>query len=170
MIRYADIISESIVDGLGIRVAAFLQGCPRSCEGCHNQELLPADGGIEIEEKKFADLLLSKITPLHQGITFTGGDPLLQHETLCTVITLIRKKNPGLNIWVYTGYTFEEIRHLEIIKSIDVLVDGPFILKEKDIGLPMRGSRNQRIIDIAETLQKGAVVTLAMNHSLHAAS
>ncbi|CUH94278.1 hypothetical protein P22_0344 [Propionispora sp. 2/2-37] len=170
MIRYADIISESIVDGLGIRVAAFLQGCPRACRGCHNQELLPTEGGMAIEEEEFADLLLSKITPLHQGITFTGGDPLLQHETLCKVITLIRKKNPDLDIWVYTGYTFEEIRHLEIVRNIDVLVDGPFILEEKDIGLPLRGSKNQRIIDIAKTLQQGTMVTLDVDHSLYAAS
>lgn len=158
MIRYAEIINESVVDGLGIRATAFLQGCPRHCKGCHNPDLLSIGGGIQTGEKEFAELLLSKVTPLHRGVTFSGGDPLLQPEALLKVIFLIKRRNPTLDIWVYTGFTFEEVRHLPVLSVIDVLVDGPFILSQKDLRLPFRGSANQRIIDISKTLTAGRVI------------
>lgn len=160
MISYQDIVSESVVDGLGIRVTAFLQGCPRHCEGCHNPKLLPMEGGTGLTEEEFAALLLEKISPLHHGITFSGGDPLAQPEALYKVITLLKQKEPRLNIWVYTGYVFEEIKDYPVLKAIDVLVDGPFILKEKSFSLPFRGSANQRIIDVPKSLQSGSVVEI----------
>ncbi|MDD4601870.1 Anaerobic ribonucleoside-triphosphate reductase-activating protein [bioreactor metagenome] len=163
MIRYSDIISESVVDGQGIRVAAFLQGCPRHCNGCHNPELLPMVGGIEAGEKEFAELILSKITPLHKGITFSGGDPLVQAEALLKVIFLVKRKNPKLDIWVYTGFTFEEIMDLPVLSVIDFLVDGPFVAAQKDLRLPFRGSTNQRIIDVSRSLTTGRVVELEIN-------
>ena len=158
MIKYSDIVGESMVDGIGIRVTAFLQGCPRSCEGCHNPTLQPLEGGREIEEKDFAMLLLNKITPLHKGITFSGGEPFIQGEALYRVLRYIKKENPHLDIWVYTGFTFEEIQELPLLKFVDVLVDGPFIIEKKDLALPFRGSSNQRIIDVGPSLKEGKVV------------
>ncbi len=160
MIKYADIVNESIVDGLGIRVTAFLQGCPRHCPGCHNPLLLSFDGGHELGEEEFADLLLDKVSPLHQGITFSGGDPLAQADAMLNVLFLIRRRNPSLDIWVYTGYTFEEVKELPALRMIDVLVDGPFILEQKDLQLPFRGSANQRIIDVRKSLAANQVIEL----------
>lgn len=166
MIRYKDILTDSIVDGSGIRVVAFLQGCPRKCEGCHNPSLLPPDGGIETTERELAKILLKKLTPKHSGITFSGGDPLMQPEALYNVITYLRNKRPDINIWVYTGYLFEEVNHLPVMGLIDILVDGPFIQKEKDISLFFKGSRNQRIIDVPNSLITGNVVELFTKKSV----
>jgi anaerobic ribonucleoside-triphosphate reductase activating protein len=160
MIRYNSILSDSIVDGSGLRVVAFLQGCPRRCEGCHNPQLLPVDGGKEITERELAKMLIKKLTAKHAGITFSGGDPLMQPEALNNVITYVRKRRPETNIWVYTGYLYEEIKELPVMELIDVLVDGPFILKEKSISLFFKGSRNQRIIDVPTSLKNGAVTEL----------
>lgn len=155
MIRYADIIDSSVVDGLGIRVVTFLQGCPFRCEGCHNPQLQSFKGGIEIPEANFAEKLLSFITPLHKGITFSGGDPLMQADELNTVIKIIREQKPDLDIWVYTGFEFEEVKHLPVMRQIDVLVDGRFIEGQKDLNLPFRGSANQRIVDVVKSLKTG---------------
>lgn len=159
MIKYAKVIQESIVDGPGLRVTVFLQGCPRHCEGCHNPELLPTEeGGIEINEKDFAKMLLDSITPLHKGITFSGGDPLMQHHALLKVIMIVRQANPNIDIWVYTGYDYEDIKSLPVISLIDVLVDGPFKLNERDLSLKFKGSSNQRIIDVMKSLQQDSVI------------
>ena len=160
MIRYADIIGDSIVDGPGIRVVAFLQGCPRTCNGCHNPALCPAEGGRLISEKEFAELLLGKLTTLNAGITFSGGDPLMQAEALCKVISYIRSQKPELNIWVYTGYVFEEVKDLLVMKMIDVLVDGPFIVTHKSLNHAFRGSANQRIINVKKSIESNEVVEL----------
>jgi len=160
MIRYADIVDESLVDGEGLRVTAFLQGCPRHCPGCHNPKLLSSEGGIQLGEKEFAELLLNKVTPLHKGITFSGGDPLMQADALLKVIFLLKRRNPRLDIWVYTGFEFEEVKHLPIISVVDVLVDGPFIMAKKDLSLPFRGSANQRIINVPRSLAAGRVIDI----------
>lgn len=162
MIKYADIISESTVDGTGIRVAAFLQGCPRSCEGCHNPSLQPEEGGREADEKEFARLLLDRITPVHKGITFSGGEPLAQAEGLLKIISYIKKERPELDIWVYTGFLYEEVSNLPVLNLIDVLVDGPFVMEKRNLSLAFRGSSNQRIIDVAVSLKKGEVVEIVI--------
>ncbi|KJS19196.1 MAG: ribonucleoside-triphosphate reductase activating protein [Clostridiaceae bacterium BRH_c20a] len=166
MIRYADVMSDSIVDGSGIRVVAFLQGCPRRCEGCHNPSLLPVEGGTEVTEKELAKMLLKKLTAKHAGLSFSGGDPLMQPEALYKVISFIRNRRPEVNIWVYSGYTFEEVKDLPVMGLIDVLVDGPFNLEEKDISLIFKGSRNQRIIDVPSSLAKGNIVEFSLDKSV----
>ncbi|MFZ5944123.1 MAG: anaerobic ribonucleoside-triphosphate reductase activating protein [Bacillota bacterium] len=166
MIRYADILTDSIVDGPGIRVVTFLQGCPRVCPGCHNQELLDPYGGKEIEERDLAKEILRKVSPRHNGITFSGGDPLLQHENLLKVITYLKKRRPELNIWLYTGYLFEEVKDLPILQLVDVLVDGPYIEAQKDISLFFKGSLNQRIIDLAGSFAGDSVVLKTFNNQI----
>ena len=106
--------------------------------------------------------IFSKMTPIHKGITFSGGDPLLQAEELLQVIKILRKEKPNLNIWTYTGYLFEEVQHYPVLKEIDVLVDGPFILSQRDISLPFRGSANQRIIDLPKTFATGVIQELRL--------
>ncbi len=160
MIRYAHILNDSIVDGPGMRLVVFLQGCKWNCEGCHNPHLFPLDEGIEIEEVQLAKIILKKINTMHSGITFSGGDPILQNEALFKVIKYIRSRKPDINIWVYTGFLFEDISHLPLLKEIDVLVDGQFKISEKDISLKFKGSANQRVIDIKKSLQNNKVTLL----------
>ena len=160
MLRVADILSESVVDGQGLRTVVFLQGCPRHCKGCHNAPLIPFEGGTPYTPEDLAKTILEKMSPIHRGVTFSGGDPLAQAEELTGVIKIMRKEKPDLNIWVYTGYLFEEVKEYPILKEINVLVDGPFILDKRDISLPFRGSDNQRIIDVPETLKKQEIQLL----------
>ncbi len=160
MLKVASILPESVVDGVGIRTVVFLQGCPRHCLGCHNEKLIPFDGGEEYTATELADEILRYLTPIHRGITFSGGEPLSQADDLMDVIYLLRKAKPDLNIWVYTGFSFEDVATWAIISSFDVLVDGPFVLAERNLYLPFRGSNNQRLIDIPKTLAEKQVVLL----------
>ena len=145
-IRIAGVVPESIVDGEGIRYAIFMQGCLRNCEGCQNPATHPLDGGKIVDTAELINAV--KRNPLLSGITLTGGEPLLQ---IPAAIELARAtKNLGLNVWCYTGYKFEEIPSdaQELLKYVDVLVDGEFILALRDLELDFRGSSNQRIIDL----------------------
>lgn len=145
-IRIAGVVPESIVDGEGIRYAIFMQGCNRHCEGCQNPATHPLDGGKIVDTDELIDAI--KKNPLLSGITLTGGEPLLQ---IPAAIELAKAtKNLGLNVWCYTGYTYEEIPPdaQELLKYVDVLVDGEFILALRDLELDFRGSKNQRIIDL----------------------
>ncbi len=167
----SEIQYDSIVDGEGIRAVIWMQGCPHHCKGCHNPLTHSLDGGylVDIEDVKES---LAKNN--HQdGITLTGGDPLIQPEA-CYEIASYAKKI-GLNVWCYTGYTYEQIiamsKHkpiyLELLKVIDILIDGKFVLNLKSMDLKFRGSSNQRIIDVAKSLDEGkAVVDNRYNTSI----
>jgi len=160
MIRYAHIIQESVVDGPGIRMTVFLQGCPRHCEGCHNEHLVPVEGGKQSAAQDFASLIIGRLSPLHRGVTFSGGDPIMQAEALAEVAAMIKAKRPANDIWVYTGYLYEEIENLRVMQFIDVLIDGPFITAQKNLNLAFRGSSNQRIIDVVQTRLTGKIIEL----------
>lgn len=160
MIRYAHILDDSIVDGPGIRLVIFLQGCKWNCKGCHNPHLFPIEEGIEIDEIQLAKIILKKINSMHSGITFSGGDPILQHEALLKVTNYLKSRIPDLNIWTYTGFLYEDIKELPILKNIDIIVDGPFVLEKKDISLKFKGSENQRVIDVRKSLQNNKVTLL----------
>ncbi|MTI81388.1 MAG: anaerobic ribonucleoside-triphosphate reductase activating protein [Firmicutes bacterium] len=161
-VRAAGITSGSVVDGLGVRTVAFFQGCPRHCDGCHNPETRPFDDGKEMNVSELVQEVLETITPLTKGITFSGGEPLAQMEALIEAIKMLKQKKPYLDIWVYTGYTWEEIKDKPVLEMIDVLVDGPFIQEQKDLTLAFRGSLNQRIIDVQETIKQGELVELKL--------
>ncbi len=158
----ADLTTDSIVDGPGLRAVLWTQGCSHHCEGCQNAQTWDFNGGGLVP----IDMVLEAIDELEyqDGITFSGGDPMFQVEA-CNIIADYCKKK-GLNIWVYTGFTYEEIMklakkkpvYIDFLKKIDVLVDGRFILKERDLNLLFRGSRNQRLIDVPKTLKTGEVV------------
>lgn len=142
-IRIAGIEPESVVDGEGIRFAVFMQGCLRNCRGCHNPATHALDGGKIVDTAEIIDAF--KKNPLLTGITLTGGEPMLQ---IPAALELARAaKNFGLNVWCYTGYTLEEIPAdaAELLKNIDVLVDGEYIEEQRDLELEFRGSKNQRI-------------------------
>lgn len=155
------IMEDSIVDGEGIRAVIWTQGCAHKCPGCHNPETHSFDDGFLLdtsEVKEQIDALEGQ-----DGVTFSGGDPLYQVEACLELAKYIKTKK--MNVWCYTGYTYETLLDLakgspliiEFLKTIDVLVDGPFILEQKSLDCPFRGSTNQRIIDTKESLKKKKV-------------
>jgi anaerobic ribonucleoside-triphosphate reductase activating protein len=158
MLKIADIVDESVVDGEGIRVTVFFQGCRHSCAGCHNPDLLPFAGGNPYSAEDLGGLLLKKLTKLHRGLTFSGGDPLFQADGLTRLINYLRRENSAVNIWLYTGFFYEQVRDWPAVRGADVLVDGPFLVEQKDLYLPFRGSVNQRLIDVRSSLAAGKTV------------
>lgn len=161
-IRLAGIIRESIVDGPGIRMTVFTQGCPHHCEGCHNPETWDFDKGYVGDiEKIFAT---AQKDPLLQGLTFSGGEPFMQAKPLAKLAKLCHEN--GLNVFCYTGFTFEKLvssfdthpEWKELLDEVDYLVDGPFILAERSLMLHFRGSKNQRLLDVKKSLQQGKAI------------
>lgn len=156
LIRVAGLVPESFVDGEGIRFAIFMQGCLRNCEGCHNPNTHALDGGRLIDTQEIIAAI--KKNSLLDGITLTGGEPLLQIAAANELA--LAAKNFGLNVWCYTGYIFEELpaEAAPLLKNVDVLIDGPFIESQRDLNLQFRGSRNQRIIDVKKSLELNKIV------------
>ncbi len=162
--KIAGTVQDSIVDGPGFRFTLFTQGCPHKCPGCHNPQTHDFSGGEELSTDEIIKKLLSN--PLTDGITFSGGEPFEQASD-CAVIAAAARQH-GLNVWCYSGYTFEELLEksrvdsgvMELLKLTDVLVDGKFILEEKSYNVPWRGSRNQRLIDVKKSLEQKSAVTL----------
>ena len=158
----ADLTIDSIVDGPGLRAVLWTQGCGHHCPGCQNEQTWDFNGGAEVP----IDMVIDAIDELESqdGITFSGGDPMFQPEACNKIAKHCKEK--GLNIWVYTGFTYEELMqlakkkpiYLEFLNKIDVLVDGRFIMKERDLSLLFRGSRNQRLIDVPKTLASKKIV------------
>ena len=154
MIQVAGIVNDSIVDGPGLRMCIFTQGCDKSCEGCHNPEAQLLTGG----DAYSVDDLFEKIrkNPLLSGVTLSGGEPLIQAKELIPLAELINATD--LDIALYTGDIFEEIIEkndenvLKLLSFCDTLIDGPFILAEKSLTINFRGSRNQRILDCKASL------------------
>ena len=163
----ADLQTDSIVDGPGLRAVLWTQGCSHHCPGCQNPQTWDFNGGglvpIEMVKEAIDEL------EYQDGITFSGGDPMFQPEA-CNELA-IYCRNKGLNIWVYTGFTYEELMqmaknkpiYLDFLKNIDVLVDGRFIQEEKNLSLLFRGSANQRLIDMPKTLLAGSIVLFDEN-------
>ena len=153
-LRVAGLTKESIVDGPGFRYVIFAQGCNHKCEGCHNPATHSMSGGYDIEtDFLIKDILNSKYI---DGVTFSGGEPFLQSEAFLTIAKALKQHN--IHIISYTGYTLEQIlednhsSRLELLGHIDILIDGPYIEKLRDISLAYRGSKNQRIIDVKNSL------------------
>ena len=160
-LRVFGIVNDSIVDGPGFRLSVFVQGCSHHCPGCHNPESHDPQGGSlkDIEEI----VAMVKKNPLLSGITLSGGEPMEQAEGC---LALLKALPENLNRWIYSGYTFEALlakgdpQQLELLRSCDVLVDGPFLLAERSLELKFRGSRNQRLIDLKKTFENGNVPVL----------
>ena len=157
--RFAQIRKEDISNGPGIRVSLFVQGCNRHCDGCFNPETWDYDKG-QIFNRRIQELFLDlgkekRIT----GFSILGGEPLDQDEHMLELIQQIKERYPDKTIWMWTGHTYEDLtdKQMEIVKLIDVLVDGPFIISQKCPGKRFRGSMNQRIIDIKKTLESGTI-------------
>ncbi len=155
-------IQDSIVDGKGLRFTLFTQGCPHKCVGCHNPDTHDFSGGIDIS----TDEILKEIfkNPLTDGVTFSGGEPFCQAEDCITIAKAVREK--GLNIWAYSGFTFEELsnsnsdQQRELLSLCDVLVDGKFEIEKKDLCLKWKGSSNQKVIDVKKSLETNEIIEL----------
>lgn len=146
--RIAGIVQDSIVDGEGIRLTVFVQGCPHHCPGCHNPETHDFNGGRMVDTSEIIGMIDSN--PMLDGVTLSGGEPFCQSEE-CKIIADAAHER-GLNVWCYTGYTCDELMKfgdpydIALLGSIDVLVDGRYMEEQRTLELPFRGSRNQRII------------------------
>lgn len=157
-IRLAGVVDDSIVDGPGLRLAVFTQGCPHRCPGCHNPQSHAFDGG---ELCDVADLLATaKENILLDGVTLSGGEPFCQPEACAELARGAHEM--GLNVWCYTGYVFEELLEKPewraMLENIDVLVDGSFLLEAKTLDKRFRGSSNQRILDVPASLKEKRAV------------
>ncbi len=159
MLNLAGIAHDSIVDGPGLRTTIFVQGCPHHCPGCHNPETWEFGTGTDVSvEEIFAEI---RTNVLCHAVTFSGGEPFSQASELASLARIL--KDNGYEVASYSGYTFEELMdgtsdQKELLELIDVLIDGPFILEEKSLELNFRGSRNQRILNIPESLKEGKSV------------
>lgn len=158
--RIANTVNDSIVDGHGLRFTVFTQGCPHHCPGCHNPGTHDAAGGREATLEELVEQM--KKNPLIEGITLSGGEPFVQAAACADLARAAH--GLGLNVWTYTGYLFEHLRDAgdpawtALLAETDVLVDGPFLQKEKSYELHFRGSRNQRLIDVPASLAQGKMV------------
>ncbi|MDR1438988.1 MAG: anaerobic ribonucleoside-triphosphate reductase activating protein [Clostridiales bacterium] len=158
VLRISGIARESVVDGPGIRLTVFVQGCAHACPGCHNPQTHALDGGSEISCGEV--IAMARQNPLLDGLTFSGGEPFLQARALCALARLARAE--GYDIVTYTGYTLEQILEheatpgdgfMELLRETRLLVDGPYVQTLRTLDAPFKGSSNQRIIDVAAALR-----------------
>ena len=159
-LRIAGTVGDSIVDGPGLRLTVFVQGCPHHCPGCHNPHTHDFAGGHDATvEELFAAYCEN---PLLRGVTLSGGEPFCQPAPLAQLAHLVHTH--GGDVFCYTGYTYEELCEKHdpavdaLLGEVDVLIDGPFLLEERDLTLRFRGSANQRLIDVKKSRAAGRVV------------
>lgn len=157
-VRIAGVVSESIVDGPGIRYTIFTQGCPFSCKGCHNPQAQSLQGGVDVPLRTFYDEIHAN--PLITGVTFSGGEPFIQCRPLSVLAKILRHE--GYSLWSYSGYTYDKLVGDDIRRSLleqlDVVVDGPFVQSKASLDIDFRGSTNQRLVDVQKSLAAGDVV------------
>lgn len=159
-LQIAGIVKDSIVDGPGLRYVIFTQGCPHHCPGCHNPQTHDFKGGMEADPVQILEEIIGN--PILSGVTFSGGEPFCQAEALVPLAEKIKEK--GKHLMIYTGYLLEELYErkepntLRLLKLADIVVDGPFLLEQRNLTLPYRGSENQRVIDMVKTRSSGEIV------------
>ncbi len=169
--NYGEIKKTDIANGIGVRVSLFVSGCRHHCKNCFNQATWDFNYGSEYTEETEKEILLSLKPAYIKGLTLLGGEPFEaeNQKELAGLCKKVRQMFPYKDIWCYSGFTFEEITGnsranceatKEFLSYIDVLVDGRFVEEEKDISLKFRGSRNQRIINLKETLAQNKIVLL----------
>lgn len=154
--RYHNITKDDMLNGDGLRVVLWVAGCTHCCKECHNPITWDPDGGILFDEKAKKEIFDQLEKPYISGITFSGGDPLHSANRLDVreLMEEIKQKYPNKTIWLYTGDTWEDILHYPMMKYVDVLVDGEFKIDLKDTKLRWKGSSNQRVIDVQESLRQ----------------
>ena len=160
MLYILDILEDTTVDGPGFRTSVYCSGCPNRCPGCHNPQSWDIANGRPMET---GDILKIILADPFADVTFSGGDPMAQAAGF-TELAVAIKENSDKNIWCFTGFLFENLlenpSQKELLKHIDVLVDGPFVQELRDESLRFRGSSNQRVIDVQASLASGSVVLM----------
>ena len=161
--NYATIKHYDIANGPGVRISLFVSGCRRGCKGCFNQEAWDFNYGQEFTYKTITEISSTLENPNITGLSILGGDPFEpeNREAVTYLLDYVKMFYPYKDVWVWTGYLYEDIKNLEVMQYIDVLVDGPFINDLKDLRLKWRGSSNQRIIDIKKSRESGEVILIA---------
>ncbi len=158
--RYHNITHDDMLNGEGLRMVLWVSGCTHHCPNCQNPITWDINGGLPFDDGAERELFEGLAKGYISGLTFSGGDPL--HPDNRAEVTRIAKKfkekYPHKNIWLYTGFLWEQISNLDIVKYLDVVIDGKFMEELKDNQLPWKGSSNQRTIDVKATLEKGEVV------------
>lgn len=180
--NYHNINHCDMLNGNGIRVSLWVSGCSVHCKGCQNQQTWDLNSGILFDESAKQELFEALSKPYIQGITFSGGHPLEPENAkdVYNLISEIKEKFPDKDVWLYTGYTLDILNFTTLWKGVspdcvhhntmnnilnicDVVVDGPYIEEQRDITLPFCGSKNQRLIDVKETLKQGQIVQYKIN-------
>ena len=158
--RFHNITKDDMLNGDGLRVVLWVAGCSHGCKECQNPITWDPNGGILFEEEHRQEIFKELDQDYIDGITFSGGDPLHEanYEEVKELAKEIRKKYPNKTIWLYTGYEWEEISNWSILKYIDVLVDGKYDRNKRDLSLQWKGSSNQRVIDVQDSLKTRKVV------------
>lgn len=160
--RYSQIRKMDISNGPGIRVSLFTSGCPFHCKGCFNSETWPMDSGKEFTEKEYNLLMKLASKPHVVGLSILGGEPLIEQnlEELKALCKDLKTQFPNKTIWLWTGFTFEELngKQKEALQDIDIIVDGRWIQDLRDFNLKYRGSSNQRVLDVQKSLAKNKPV------------
>lgn len=174
--NYLGIDKASISNGPGVRVVLWVSGCDVHCKGCHNKESWNFYAGKKFDEAAKKELFNALNKPYVRGITLSGGHPLANNnvEDVYLLTKELKEKFPTKDVWLYTGYTWEQVFQTvcldvfninnmyrkAVVEMCDVVVDGPYIEEQRDITLKFRGSKNQRLIDVKETLKQGKIVTI----------
>lgn len=158
--RYHNITKDDMLNGEGLRVVLWLSGCTHACKGCHNEVTWDINGGLLFDEAAKVELYESLSQSYISGITLSGGDPLhpQNRKEFGELVKEIHTKFPNKTIWVYTGYEYDDIKDLDFLSFVDVLIDGKFIEELKDDTVHWRGSSNQKIIDVRASLELDRIV------------
>ena len=164
--NYHNITYPDMLNGNGLRVVLWLSGCSHKCYKCQNPQTWDINSGIQFDENAKEELFRELSKDYISGLTLTGGDPLHENnvEKVYEIVCEVHSKFPNKTIWLYTGFTWEELnqdieeKRFNILKHVDVLVEGKYIDSQRDVSLHWRGSSNQRVIDIKKSLKKGEIV------------
>ena len=170
--NYVRIYRADIANGPGFRCSLFCTGCKRKCKGCWNPEAQDPEFGKPFDEEAKRKIMDELAQPTCDGLSLLGGEPMSvcsdNRRQIIQLCKEVKRKFPNKTVWLWSGYTFEEIAvdpyMKDILTCIDVLVDGPFLMEKKDLSCPWRGSSNQRVIDVVKTMQRGSIVEIQFNN------
>ena len=157
--NYHNITTDDMLNGDGLRTVLWVSGCNHHCNNCQNKQTWDKNSGIYFGNDEWEEILSNLKKNYISGITFSGGDPLFpdNRQMITNIAEKIHRLYPTKTQWLYTGYNFEEVKDLEIMKYLDVVVDGEYIDSQRDVTLPWRGSKNQRVIDVQKSLAENCV-------------